>query len=62
MGQPLAGILLASILAFLAVGLFDSLIDVPRIGTLFYLVLLFAIYLTTIFGKSKFQHVKERSL
>ena len=37
-GRPLAGIFLASIFAFLAVGLFDSLIDVPRIATLFYLI------------------------
>ena len=38
-GQPQAGAWLAAIAAFLCVGLFDSLIDVPRITLLFMLVL-----------------------
>ncbi|MES2353845.1 MAG: hypothetical protein V4568_05440 [Pseudomonadota bacterium] len=41
-GEQWAGIYLAAVTAFLAVGLFDSLIDVPRIATLFYLILLTA--------------------
>lgn len=38
--ERLAPIYLASLSGFLAVGLFDSLLDVPRVGLLFFLVLL----------------------
>jgi hypothetical protein len=40
--HPLAPPAVASILGFLVVGLFDSLLDVPRLAFLFYLTLLFA--------------------
>jgi hypothetical protein len=59
-GQALAGIFLASVAAFLTVGLFDSLIDVPRIATLFYLMLLSAICLTVFLDRNQFQHAGQR--
>ena len=59
-GRPLAGIFLASISGFLAVGLFDSLIDVPRIATLFYLILLAAVCLTAFSGTNRQQRTAPR--
>ncbi|NWG31706.1 MAG: hypothetical protein HXY29_09465 [Rhodocyclaceae bacterium] len=41
--HPYAPALLAGIAGFLTVGLFDSLLDVPRVAFLFYLVLLIAL-------------------
>jgi hypothetical protein len=38
-GDPAPSLLLAAIAGFLVVGLFDSLVDVPRIGLLFFLLL-----------------------
>jgi len=38
-----SAIVLASLIAFLSVGLFDSLLDAPRLATLFYLLLLLAL-------------------
>ncbi|HEY9102140.1 hypothetical protein [Chitinimonas sp.] len=43
--HPLAPALAASLLAFLVVGAFDSLLDVPRVAFLFYLLLMLALYL-----------------
>lgn len=43
--HPLAPALAASLTGFLIVGLFDSLLDVPRLGWLFYLLLLLALTL-----------------
>lgn len=41
--QPLAPALAASLVGFVVVGLFDSLLDVPRIAFLFLLLLVFAV-------------------
>jgi len=41
--HPLAPAMVAGIIGFLVVGLFDSLLDVPRVAFLFFLLLLFAI-------------------
>ena len=38
-GNPLAMILLPTLLSFLAIGLFGTLIDMPQVATLFYLLL-----------------------
>ena len=38
--HPLAAAILGSLIGFLVVGAFDSLIDVPRLASLFYLVLM----------------------
>ena len=54
-GQLAPGLLFAGISAFLVVGLFDSLLDVPRIATLFYLILLVAVYLTNFSGANRQQ-------
>ena len=43
--HPLAPCLAASICGFLAVGLFDSLLDVPRIAFLFHFLVLVAMVL-----------------
>ena len=40
--HPLAPVLAGSLLGFMMVGLFDSLLDVPRLATLFYFLLLIA--------------------
>jgi hypothetical protein len=45
-GNIHAMVLLSSLVGFIGVGLFDSLIDVPRIATLFYLFLLMTLYCT----------------
>lgn len=49
--QPLAPALAASLVGFGVVGLFDSLLDVPRVAWLFYLLLLIALTLPT--GQSR---------
>jgi hypothetical protein len=41
--HPLAPYIAASLVGFLVVGAFDSLLDVPRVGFLFYLILLLAL-------------------
>jgi O-antigen ligase len=41
--HPLAPAIVGAIVAFLVVGLFDSLLDVPRVAFLFFLVLLIGI-------------------
>jgi hypothetical protein len=41
--HPLAPAIVASIVGFLVVGMFDSLLDVPRVAFLFFLLLLIAI-------------------
>lgn len=43
--NPLAPALAASLTGFLVVGLFDSLLDVPRLAALFYLLLLIGLVL-----------------
>ena len=43
--HPLAPCFAAAIAGFLVVGMFDSLLDVPRIAVLFYLMVLFALQL-----------------
>jgi hypothetical protein len=42
-GQPFAPFVAASITGFLAVGAFDSLLDVPRVALLFFMIVLIAI-------------------
>jgi hypothetical protein len=44
-GHPLAPYLAASVVGFLVVGAFDSLLDVPRLAFLFYLVILVSLTL-----------------
>ncbi|CAN5322183.1 hypothetical protein BH11PSE10_BH11PSE10_13960 [soil metagenome] len=48
----LAPALAASLVGFLGVGLFDSLLDVPRIGFIFYVVLLFSLGLRALPGSA----------
>lgn len=43
--HPLAPVLAASLVGFAVVGLFDSLIDVPRVATLFYVMVLLGLTL-----------------
>ena len=57
--HPLAPALAASLSGFAVVGLFDSLLDVPRLAWLFYLLLLLALTLRT--GQSSQPSNKSRS-
>ena len=43
--NPLAPALAAGLISFMVVGLFDSLLDVPRLAWLFYLLVLIALTL-----------------
>lgn len=43
--HPLAPVVVGSLAGFLVVGLFDSLLDVPRLATLFYFVLMLGLFL-----------------
>lgn len=49
--EPMAPYLAASLLAFAVVGLFDSLLDVPRVAFLFYFLLLVSLGLRPSVGK-----------
>ena len=45
-GHSLAPALAASLIGFIVVGLFDSLLDVPRLGWIFYMLLLLSLTMT----------------
>ena len=55
-GHPLAPALAASLTGFVVVGLFDSLLDVPRVAWLFYLLLLMAL---TLRGRTRLPRVSR---
>ena len=52
-GHPLASVLAASLVGFLVVGAFDSLLDVPRVTFLFYLLLLMTLALRRSEGRAR---------
>lgn len=49
--HPLAPALMGSLAGFLVVGMFDSLLDVPRVATLFYLTLLLGLVINARHGQ-----------
>jgi hypothetical protein len=51
--HPLAPYLAASLAGFLTVGVFDSLLDVPRVALLFYLLVLLTLVLPEAFGRTR---------
>ncbi len=51
--HPLAPALAASLTGFAVVGMFDSLLDVPRLGWLFYFLVLLALTLRAVVGPGK---------
>jgi O-antigen ligase len=50
-GHPLAPYLAASLIGFLVIGAFDSLLDVPRVALLFYLLVLLSLALRRVSGQ-----------
>ena len=59
--HPLAPVLAASLAGFAVVGLFDSLLDVPRLAALFYFVLLIAFTLRRRPGAHEVSGVEHRA-